>query len=336
MAVLRLRRCGDGLFVCDVGLLGRHLDVESTLQPAEHNVQMQAAHARGDQFACYGIALYDERWVFTCNLRDAAAELLLIAPGFRLNGQGHHRGGELYLGEPDLPRVGAEGIAHLDVVELRHAEHVAGSGRLHGLLLLALHAVEIGKAFLLAGAWIIGRRVARDRTRDNTEEVHFSDERIRHRLEDQRGEFRVGRLDGNLFSLFTFHRRGGPLGRLRRGEEARKSVEDVNDAYVLRNGGAEDRHNCPGLERGAEGLEKFFLADLFAVEVAHHQFFVRLDDGLHQRLVGRLRLVCRLRGDVGRKPERFHHAAEIGRLADRQHKRHALLAEDLLDLAERL
>ncbi len=144
------------------------------------------------------------------------ADLLLVALGLGLDGEGHGRLRDVDPGELDRTVLGAQGVAGDGDLELGDAADVARDQLGDVGALLALEDHQVAEALGLLDAAVVGRRVAVQRAGDDAQDGDLAGEGIGEGLEHQRRE-RTGRIGGELD--------GSSPPRFRAGKGARSAGE---------------------------------------------------------------------------------------------------------------
>ena len=154
------------------------------------------------------------------------------------------------------------------------------------LLLLALEHVDVPGLGRLAAAQIDDRRVGRQPPAQDAQVAELAHELIVDRLEDlgdQRALLRgQDLLFGRIGVAAAVPKRWMSAGAQAAGGD---QVEQLAEAEVLAGAHAEHRHQLALGDRVVGGLPQLVRLDRLALEVAHHQVLVELDDLLDDHAI---------------------------------------------------
>ena len=188
---------------------------------------------------------------------------------FGVDREAHQRLGKPDLGQLDRVLRVEQQVARHRLLQLRDGADVAGPEPVGVNVILALELEQRAHALLAVAARVDERRVARDGAVEHAEDVDPPGERIGDRLEHEGGRLRPVDLD----------RRALLRGR---GDALDEQVEQRRRPEVLRRDAARHREQLAARERVLERVRDLLDAELLALEVALHQPFVRLDDGVEE------------------------------------------------------
>ena len=337
MAGLGMR--GDRLAIRDLRFVGDDFQIEASLEPMLHDVEVELAHADDDHLLGLGVADELEGRIFVGDLVQAAGDFLFVAAGLRFDGQAEH--GRRIARTRQLRSAGgvAERVADAQILDLGDGDDIAGNGLGDRLLRLALHEQQAAAARRFAGADVDNRLLGRDLAGQDAEEAQVADELVRQRLENLGDALgRVAGLNLNLDRLVAGALRALVLVCLKgRGEVLSDRLEQLGhaDVLVLLGGGAEDGDHSSVRERLGQSLRQFLGRNVALKKVFFHQGIVAFDDGVDElRASGRQ--IDRTPGRLfGGRIENADHAAERGPDSDRSVEEHAGLAENFADVLQK-
>ena len=106
---------------------------------------MQVAQAVNDQLLGLVVARGLETGVFVAQPLQGAADLLLVAAGRRLQGQGEHRLGQRRFHGPARDLAVVDEVADLELLDLGQGDDVAGQTGLDLLVLAALGLEDVAR-----------------------------------------------------------------------------------------------------------------------------------------------------------------------------------------------
>ena len=188
---LAIRRARERLFVRDLRLAHRRLDVELALQPVDDDLEVKLAHPADDRLAGLRIGVDAESGVLGHQLLQAGAELLLV--GFRpwLNRKRDDRIGEVHRLEDDRVLFVAERLSGRDAAEPDGRRDVAGVHLLDLFALVRVHLEQPPDALGSLLGRVVDTGARTEDTRVDTEERQLTDEGVGHDLERQGRERRI-------------------------------------------------------------------------------------------------------------------------------------------------
>ncbi len=279
---------------------------------------------------------------------DGVAQLVFVGPA--LGDDGHAVDGlrEVDGRKGDRGPLHGKAVPHLGAVELGNGEDVAHGYLLDVLAILAGHELEGADPFLFALVHVENGVVGREAPGIDPDEGELAHVGVNHDLEADGGELSC-RIGGDLDAFLSLQ--GGAFPGFDGGrEEIGDEVEDLVHAHVQGGRTGEDGQNGAGNDGLPESGKKLLHGDGLAVEVAHHEFVVRLNDGLHEGFPCLGGFVSQLCGNValgelaaavgfihiGLVPEEIHHSLEGGLGAHGQENRHGLVAVVGPDIVEDL
>ena len=177
--------------VGDLRLADARLDAELALQAVDDDLEVQLAHAGDDDLAGLLVGLDAEGRVLAHQLRQADAELFLVALGLRLDRERDDRLREVHRLEDDRLLLVAQRVAGADLLQADGGGDVAGVDLLDFLTLVGVHLQEAADALGALLGRVVDRRTRRQHARVDADEGELADERVGHQLERQRRERRV-------------------------------------------------------------------------------------------------------------------------------------------------
>ena len=186
-------RALDGLLVGDLRLADVGLDLELTAHPVHQDVQVKLAHTADDGLAGLMILVDLEGRVFLGQFLDRQGKLFLVALGLRLDGDLDNRIREGHRLQHDLVARIAQGVTGGGVLESDHRVDVAGSRRLHRVLLVGVHLEQLAQPLLLTLGGVDHLGAGVDLARVHPDVGELAEERVGRDLERQRRERLVDR-----------------------------------------------------------------------------------------------------------------------------------------------
>src|SRR6059058_1118244 len=322
------------LEVRDARLVQLDVHAEAPLQPLDRDLDVDLRQAREQLLPGLRIAPEVDRRVLLGEPPQARGHLLLVAFRLRLDGEAHHGLGEADRRQLDLALRVDEQVARLRLLELRDGADVAGAEVVRRRVLLALQLEHLPDALLRVAARVDDVRVRLDAAVEDAKDVDPPRERIRDRLEDERGRAVAADVDRRAL----LRRRGNALD---------EEVQQRGRPQVLRRHSARDGKELAARDRVLERVSDLLDGEVLAVEVALHQALVGLDDGVEQfrvvlvdlrlelgRNLHRLTLALTLGTHVRAHVQEVDDARELVLCPDRQVDRDAVLAQLLLQRAE--
>ncbi len=139
---LRLDFPGDGLAVRDLRLADVGFDLVLAAHAVDDDLQVQLAHPRDDGLAGFLVGAHAEGRVFNRQPLQRGDHLLLIGGALRLDGDVHHRRGELHpLQNDGVVRI-AQRVAGGDVLQAHHGGDVAREDLVDLFALVGVHPQE--------------------------------------------------------------------------------------------------------------------------------------------------------------------------------------------------
>ena len=235
-----------------------------------------------------------------------------------------------------------------------HGLQADGSGDIACLNLLdfvtlvGVHLQQTAETFLLVLRGVQHGFAGNHNAGVHADEGDLTNERVRHDLEDQgAGEVIVVSVAENrlVIEVEALDRRNVDRGR----EELNDSVEHALHALVLEGGAAKHRLNLVRDRQNAQTLNDFFVRERAVFEVLVHQLVRSFSGRLDHLLTPFVGGVNEISGDVfivelhalagfvpddGLHFEKVNNAAEVVFSADRNHDRHGVAVQTVLDLIE--
>ena len=334
VTALGLGLVADGLAIRDAHRDELGLDVGGFLHADEQRVDLLVAHGGEDGLMGFLVATDLDGRIGLGGAGQEGAELVLFLLVGSLDGNRVQRRGQRHRCELELA-VGGIGVARACVVELRNDDDVASLGRFDLVGLLAHHDEDLANAILVARASVDEVLTGLEDAGEHLDVAQAADERVGRGLEHEaRGG--TGLVDGDLFAVRQDV--SGMLARMR--EERCDVLHEALDALLDDGGAGVDRDEDALVDGVMDALLEFFLRQLFALEVLHHDFLVGLGNGVDQTLagaVGTLLELCRNLFDAlgravlvevaGLHANDVDDALEVCLLAERQRNRREALAE---------
>ena len=301
VTMVRVRLADDCLEIGDLRDVSVHFQLVAVLQALLDDIQVKVAHAGNDQLVSLRVAANRECRVFVGDLGQAGGDLGFVVASLGLHGPRHHGNRKLdgldaELGNDGVATDVADRIRDVEIVELGDGNDIAGDGFGDLFLLFSLHHVDVACLGGLAAAEVDNGRVVGQPAAQDSQIAQLTHELVVDRLEDLRDQGALlGRKDFLFGAIGRFAARAEAVDIGGRETAGGDQVEQLLEAQFFARADAQDGHELALRDRVVRSPSELVRGDRFAFEVAHHQFFVELDDLLDDHAIG-FRRVRRGRG----------------------------------------
>ena len=343
---VRLSRTAQRFTVRNLRRTRVRLDFELAHQTIQNDLEVQLTHTGDDRLTRLLVRTNLESRVLFRQRDQTLGKLVAIARRFRLNRNRNHRLGERHRLEHNRLLLEADRITGGHVLQPDRSRDVAGEDLLLLNPLVCVHLEQTPETLTLVRARIVNAHPLRSHSGVNTEVVKFTDKRVGHDLEHQRGErLKIADVTRNRLAR-------GRIGSLDipdidgARQIVNHNVEQFLHTFVLESGAAGNRNDLGGKSRTTQrSLDLIMIRHLIG-QIDLHDLIIDFRETFDHMLVGgfltRLEIAGRLL--LGHRKtvvlvaeinalvlEHVDHTLELSLAADRQHERNGRRAKLRVD-----
>ena len=287
----------NGLAVSNLGSANVGLDLELTEQTVNDDLQMELAHAGDDRLAGLLIGPGAEGRVFFSELCQRNAHLLRAGLGLGLDGNADNGLREVHGLQNDGVLLVAQRVTGGGILQTDSSRNIARVNGVDVLTVVGVHLQDTADTLIVILDRVVDGGACVQRTGVHTEEAELTDIRVSHDLEGQSCERLVVGGDTILLlaGLGVGALDGCNVGRSR--HVVNNGIQQLLNAAVLVGGAADNGNDLVRDGSLTQSRLDFFLGQLFAFQVLHHQLFVGLSNSFDQLVMVLLSLLLHILGD---------------------------------------
>ena len=299
VGLAQLNGLRDSLTVCHLRTTLVALYLELAFQTVDNDFQVQLTHTRDDGLSRLLVGLHGEGGVFLSQLSQTYAQFVEVSLTLRLYGDTDHRSGELDGLQYDRMLLVAEGITGTDILEAYACAYIAGSNKVHGVLVVGVHLEDTRDTLFLARTGIVNIRTCHQLTAIHAEIAETTYIRVGSNLECQRAErLVIIRLAGERL-ISTRVGTIDYLGIQRARQVCTDSIKHGLYTFVLERRTADNGEDVHADSSLADCCTNLLFGDGRGVgEVFLHQHIIVLSNGLEHFVAPLFCLCLEVSGDI--------------------------------------
>ena len=284
----------NGLAVSNLRSANISLDLELAQQTVDDDLQMELAHAGDDGLTGLFIGPGTEGRILLSELCQSNAHLLGASLGLGLDSNADNRLREVHGLQNDGVLLVAQRVTGGGILQADSSRNIARVNGVDVLTVVGVHLQDTADTLVVILDRVVDGGACVQRTGVHTEEAELTDIRVSHDLEGQSCERLVVRGDTILLlaGLGVGALDGCNIGRSR--HVVNNGIQQLLNAAVLVGGATDNGHDLVRDGSLTQSSLDFFLGQLLAFQVLHHQLFVGLGNSLDQLVMVLLSLLLHI------------------------------------------